>query len=151
MFGYRYAVTGGVSSGTRGGSVIESLYRRPGQAQVASRGGARVWMTIRRKAVCGHWKGEHSLRLNAVLFVQRQPRPEWASVNRKKIHEKQTYSTQRVGITLKTLVEKARAASGGETLVVSRGPKDHRLAPEALLVPQRPYQPFSLNQFVMFS
>jgi hypothetical protein len=73
-------------------------------------------------------------------------------VNRKKNNEtkKQTYSTRRVGITLQTLAEKARAASGGETLVVNCGLEDRRLAPQTLLVSKRPYQPFSLNQFLTF-
>jgi hypothetical protein len=154
MFDYRYAVVDGVPSGARGGFVFESLYRHSGPAQVSDRGASAPRRTIRRgRHVRGIWLGEHGLRLNAVFLVQRHPVTIPSLVNKKEESEtknKQTYSTQGVGITANALAKKVSPAGGGEAMGADCGHKDHRLAAQAFLVRQGSSRPFSLNQFLEY-
>lgn len=120
----RYAVVAGVPSGTRGGLLVECLCRFSGPARVSRRGAsARVWRTTHRERQHrGDWGGEHSLRLDAVPSVLRQPATMKSLVNRRTNENKtQSYSTRGVGITAQTLAEKVGAQSCGETLVVNCG------------------------------
>lgn len=128
----RYAVTGGVPKGTRGG--LHDLYRSLGQAHVSGHGVTRhVLTTIHpERHVRGDWKGEHSLRHDAVPCVLRHPATIWLLANERKTNERnQSCPTQGVGITAQALVQKTGAQSCGEAMAVHPGRKDHRMAGQA--------------------
>jgi hypothetical protein len=128
----RYAVVGGVPKGTRGG--FQDLYRSLGQAHVSALGVTRhVLMTIHpERHVRGDWKGELSLRHDAVTWVLRHPATIPLLVNTSKTNaNNKSCPTQGVGITVQALAQKAGAQSCGETMAVHPGRKDHRMAGQA--------------------
>lgn len=131
----RYAVTGGVPEGTRGG--LHDLYRSLGQAHVSGLGVTRhVLMTIHPdRQVRGDWKGELSLRHNAVPWVLRQPAAIKLPGNKRNYSENRNQScpTQGVGITVQALAQKASAQSCAETMAVHSGRKDHRMAGQTFM------------------